>query len=70
MRFGKALRHCDVAGQPLDLRFMRGESHFKTHFGGCLSLLFRVLVLIYAAQKVIHLATKGEPDLHATQKLV
>ena len=41
-----------------------------THCGGCLSLLFRVLVLIYATLKVIRLVTKDDPDLTSTQKLV
>ena len=42
---------------------MQGEESIKTNIGGCCSIIIIYIILMYAAHKFNHLATKSNPQI-------
>ena len=59
----------DSNGQRLSVLF-QGKNAYQTKLGGCISMLVYLIVLVYGSQKVIQLATYGDPDITTSQKFI
>jgi len=63
------LKRFDFFGQNMAINFQKKSTH-QTLCGGSISLLVRIVVLYYAAGKIIQCARKDDPTITSTTKFL
>ena len=59
----KMLKTFDIFSVKVPSFTMRSEESVKTNIGGCCSIIIIYIILMYAAHKFNHLATKSNPQI-------
>ena len=64
MTFKNKIRGCDAFGAPITLK-LNSEDSFKTFGGGLVSILLRLLTLIYFTMKLLAVFTYKDPTINS-----
>ena len=64
----KFVKQFDSFGAPMPSFNMGGETKVMTSIGACISLIFKILILIFGMIKLEHLLNRKNPTLNTNKE--